>query len=238
MVRRAGLGDVPVLQELGCLTRRAGDGPRVAGDRRRRERAAGQLHDEGAAAGDRPVLPAGGDARKEAEPRGGQACGPGVAPRHPAFWRVPAAAPSGLRSSISQSATSAGMRGGAALSRATTARPAVSLPWIAPTTRTRTAASPSPMRVRWMGSPRTLRPRADSWTAARGAPRAGGASRSTAPAASSALHVPAGGEVECFLARPHDLPRDRDRAAVHLDRAARPELAEGGGDGFAGGTDQ
>ena len=59
-----------------------------------------------------------------------------------AFWRVPAAAPSGLRLGISQSCTPAGT--GPARSARMTAPPAGSLPWIAPTTSTRRGARGSP----------------------------------------------------------------------------------------------
>src|SRR4051812_16133252 len=58
-----------------------------------------------------------------------------------AFWRVPRRTPSGLTVSTSHSSTPAG--GVERRRREITARPAVSLPWIEPTTRTFTGPSPT-----------------------------------------------------------------------------------------------
>ena len=73
-----------------------------------------------------------------------------------ALWREPAAEPSGLASSISQSAVPRGGR--SRRRRSTTGTPARSLPWITPTTRIFTRARGEPTRSAWIGRPCAERP--------------------------------------------------------------------------------
>ena len=73
-----------------------------------------------------------------------------------ALWREPAAEPSGLASSTSQSAVPRGGR--SRRRRSTTATPARSLPWITPTTRIFTRARGEPTRSAWIGRPCAERP--------------------------------------------------------------------------------
>ena len=81
-----------------------------------------------------------------------------------AFWRVPRATPSGLTVRTSHSWTPAG--GVIRRSRATTAWPAVSVPWIDPTTSTRRGAAGSPTRSTSSGAPSAERPNVSAPAAA------------------------------------------------------------------------
>ena len=73
-----------------------------------------------------------------------------------ALSRVPLAAPSGFKQSMIQSRSRGG--GFASISRRVTATPAVSVPWIQPTTSTERGAAGSPDSTTRIGRPKADRP--------------------------------------------------------------------------------